>query len=94
MFIIQLKFGDNKARAGEHMDGHNQWIQQGFADGVFLLVGSLLPSLGGAVLAHNITRDDLESRVSLDPFVIENIVSAEIMEISPAKVDERLAFIQ
>ena len=41
MFIILLKFSENKSKAGDHMDGHNQWIKQGFEDGVFLLAGSL-----------------------------------------------------
>lgn len=35
MFIVQLKFSDNKAQAGEFMDGHNEWIKRGFDDSVF-----------------------------------------------------------
>jgi len=31
--------------------------------------------------------------VNGDPFVIENVVSAEIHEIAPARTDERLAFL-
>lgn len=93
MFIVFLKFSDNKAQASEHMDGHNQWLMQGFNDGVFILAGSLQPGLGGGILAHNTTLSDLEARVNEDPFVTENIVSAEIMEISPARADERLNFL-
>jgi uncharacterized protein YciI len=93
MFVILLKFSDNKSKAGEHMDGHNEWIRQGFEDGVFLLVGSLQPNLGGSVIAHNITLSELQKRVNNDPFVAENIVSAEILEIDPKKADERLSFL-
>jgi uncharacterized protein YciI len=93
MFVILLKFSDNKSKAGEHMDGHNEWIRQGFEDGVFLLVGSLQPTLGGSVIAHNITLSELQKRVNNDPFVAENIVSAEILEIDPKKADERLSFL-
>ena len=49
MYIVFLRFADNKARAGEFMDGHNAWLRQGFADGVFLLAGSLQPGLGGGM---------------------------------------------
>ena len=35
------------------MDGHKEWIKRGFDDGVFVLVGSLQPSLGGGIVAHN-----------------------------------------
>jgi hypothetical protein len=31
--------------------------------------------------------------VSDDPFVAQNIVTAEILEIAPSKADERLKFI-
>lgn len=93
MFIVLLKFSENKKQAGAFMDGHNAWIKKGFDDGVFVLVGSLQPGLGGSVMAHNITLDALEKRVSEDPFVAENIVSVEIIEIEPKKTDERLSFL-
>ena len=58
-----------------------------------LLVGSLQPNLGGGIVAHNTTLSDLQSRVNKDPFVAENVVSAEILEITPSKTDERLKFL-
>jgi len=93
MFIVLLKFSDNKAKASQFMDGHNEWIKRGFDDGIFLVVGSLQSNLGGGILAHNTTLSDLQSRVNTDPFVAENVVSAEILEITPAKADERLQFL-
>ncbi|VAW73734.1 hypothetical protein MNBD_GAMMA12-264 [hydrothermal vent metagenome] len=93
MFIITLKFSSNKAQASQFMEGHNQWIEHGINDGVFLLVGNLQPSLGGAVVAHNTSLSELETRVNNDPFVVENVVSVEIIEITPTKTDKRLSFL-
>ena len=93
MFIVLLKFAGNKARAGQFMEGHKAWIKRGFDDGVFLLVGSLQPNQGGGIVAHNTSLADLQSRVSNDPFVAENVVSAEVMEIAPSSADERLTFL-
>jgi uncharacterized protein YciI len=93
MFVILLKFSENKSKAGDYMDGHNAWIKQGFVDGIFLLVGSLQPNLGGSVIAYNTSLAELQERVNTDPFVTENIVSAEILEIEPKKADERLGFL-
>lgn len=93
MFVVILRFSQNKEQASTYMDGHNQWIRSGFEDGVFLMVGSLKPGLGGTVVAHGVSRGDLESRVNEDPFVAENIVTAEILEIEPKKADERLNFL-
>ena len=93
MFIVLLKFSENKSKAEELMEGHKEWIGKGFADGVFLLVGSLQPNLGGSVVAHNTSLDELQNRVNEDPFVAENVVTAEILEITPSKADERLNFL-
>jgi len=93
MFIILLRFSENKSKAGQFMDDHNKWIQQGYDDGVFLVAGGLQPSLGGGIVAHNSSLTELQNRISRDPFVAENVVCAEILEITPSKVDERLQFL-
>ncbi len=93
MFIVLLKFSGNKVQASQFMEGHKEWIKRGIDDGVFLLVGSIQPNLGGGIVAHNTSLSDLQSRVNGDPFVAENVVSAEILEITPSKTDERLKFL-
>jgi uncharacterized protein YciI len=93
MFIVLLKFSGNKGQANRFMDGHKEWIKRGFDDGVFLLAGSLQPSLGGGIVAHNTSLSDLQGRVNEDPFVAEDVVNAEILEITPSRADERLKFI-
>lgn len=93
MFIVLLKFSNNKGQAGQFMDGHNAWLKRGFDDGVFLVAGSLQPNQGGGIMAHGTSREELENRVNEDPFVAEDVVTAEIMEITPAKADERLSFL-
>ena len=93
MFIVLLRFADNRDQAGQFMDGHNTWVKRGYDDGVFLLTGSLQPKAGGAILAHNTSMSDLQDRVNRDPFVAEKVVNAEIVEITPAKADERLSFL-
>lgn len=92
MFFVQLKFAD-KSLAGQFMEGHKAWLQRGFDDGVFLLAGSLQPSLGGGIVAHDTSLEDLQIRVDDDPFVAEGVVSAEIVEMTPARADERLSFL-
>ncbi len=77
MFTVLLRFSENKCRAGEFMEDHNQWIKQGFEDG--LLAGSLQPNQGKAVVAHNVSLPELQDGVSQDPFVQKDIVSAKIL---------------
>jgi len=93
MFIVFLKFSSNKSQASQFMEGHNEWINRGFNDGVFLLTGSLQSNLGGGIVAHNTSLSDLQRRVKDDPFVSENVVEAEILEITPSRTEERLSFL-
>lgn len=93
MFVVLLRFSENKGRAGEFVEGHNAWIKRGFDDGVFLLTGSLQPKLGGGILTHHTSLSDLRARVNDDPFVVHGVVNAEILEITPGRTDERLSFL-
>ncbi len=93
MFIITLKFSGNKDLAHQFMEGHKEWIKCGFNDGIFLLAGNLQPGPGGGIVAHNTSLPNLQNRVKDDPFVMEDIVTAEIFEITPSKADERLKFL-
>lgn len=94
MFVVFLRFAQNKHLAGEYMDGHNAWIRRGIDDAVFLVVGSVGGGQGGAILAHGVTRRDLEERLQADPFVGAQVVAPEIVEIEPNLVDHRLAFVK
>ena len=72
----------------------NAWIERGFDEGVFLLTGSLQPKLGGGILVHGSSLLELEARVNDDPFVVHDLVSAEILEITPTRTDGRLEFLR
>lgn len=93
MYIVLLKFSENKKNASAFMQKHNDWLNHGFDDGVFLVAGSLKPNMGGCIIAHNTSAEELQQRVNEDPFVTENIVTAEIMEISTNQIDQRLNFL-
>ncbi|WP_048644849.1 YciI family protein [Nitratireductor soli] len=94
MFVTFLKFAENRAAAPEFMAAHNEWIAQGFADGVFLCIGSLQPAAGGAILAHGENRADHDARIAADPFVVEGIVTAGTHEIEPKRTVAALDFLK
>jgi uncharacterized protein YciI len=94
MFITLLKFAESRTAAPEFMAAHNEWIAKGFADGVFLCIGSLTPAGGGAILAHAESRKAHEARIAADPFVVQGIVAAEIHEVDPKRTTEALDFLK
>ena len=77
MFVVLLRFADNKSAAADHMAAHRDWVQQGVDDGVFVLVGG----------------EETAQRVADDPFVVHGVVAAEIVEIEPSITDPRLTFL-
>ncbi|MFO6420158.1 YciI family protein [Hylemonella sp. W303a] len=93
MFVVVLGFSTQRAQAALHLAGHQAWLKQGLDEGVFLLAGSLRDRGGGALLAHGLTREALQARVQQDPFVVADVVRAEIMEITPSLADARLRFL-
>ncbi len=93
MFVVLLKFSADKANASQFMDGHNAWLRDGFEKGVFLLAGTIQPKLGGAIVAHNVTLEQIQEIVKKDPFVVKNVVAAEIIEITLSKTAAQLSFL-
>ena len=92
MFIILLKPGQNQSHAASFIEGHKSWLEQGMEERAFLLWGSLKQG-GGAILAAADDLDALRTRLDKDPFVAEQIVSVEIIELAPARAVEQLSFL-
>ena len=46
-----------------------------------------------AILAAGLSHSDLVERVEADPFVVNDVVTADVIEISPGRADARLAFL-
>lgn len=94
MFVILLTYLRPVEEVDRFLDAHKSWVRQGFNDGVFLLSGGQRPRVGGVLLAHGVMRETLESRVSSDPFVVEGVASATVIEGVPSTVDPRLSFLK
>jgi uncharacterized protein YciI len=93
MYVVFLRFSAGRDQAGRLMQAHKDWLQCGFDEGAFLLAGSIQPQAGGIILASGVTLAQLEDRVCNDPFVMEDVVQAEIVAVTPSKADPRLAFL-
>ncbi len=94
MYVVLLKFAENKSKAPEFMAEHKEWIKKGIDDNLIFLVGSLTPNLGGTVFFGNLPRENVDEYVSKDPFVQQNIVKTEIIEIAVNKTIKELEFLQ
>ncbi|GAB5438515.1 YciI family protein [Falsiruegeria mediterranea] len=90
MFIILLRLTkDNGHMAEHHFPEHKAWLTQGFDEGVFDLAGRLT-DVGGAILARDTTRADIEARIAKDPFVVHGVAQPEILEMSPSVASDAM----
>ena len=79
MFIVLLKFSDNRDQASQFMEAHKDWLNRGFADGVFMLAGGLQPS-EGVVRVESRRRDVPTGSVGFmagDAYLYDELTSAE-----------------
>ncbi|HET8870586.1 MAG TPA: YciI family protein [Aquabacterium sp.] len=93
MFVVMLKFSSNRARAGEWMAAHKAWLQKGYDEGKVVASGSLQDAQGGCILVQGDDRLALDQLLSEDPFVVNDVVRAEIVEFALSKADPRLGFL-
>lgn len=90
MHIIALRFASRKSDAPQWMAGHNAWLDQGFADGVFIASGSLHDGTGGCILTANLAREAIEARVAQDPFVVHGVVTPDVIGFKPGRLHPEL----
>lgn len=93
MFVVVLQFKVDKAEIAPLMPAHSQWLQRGFDEGVFVLTGGIAPGVGGMILAHQSTREELQRRLDEDPLIAQDKVSVDISEVEISRVDERMKFL-
>lgn len=94
MFIILLTYTKPLTEVDEHLEPHKVWVAKGFDDGVFVLSGGQKPRTGGCLLAIGADRGAIEARVAKDPFVLHDVATAQVIEITPGRLDERIALLR
>lgn len=93
-YVILVEYTAPLAEIDAALASHRAWVDQGFADGIFLLSGPRVPREGGAILAHGEARAALEARVAEDPFRKAGVARHQIVEIAPRGLDPRLEFLR
>jgi uncharacterized protein YciI len=93
MFIVTLRYKAPLADIEQALPGHRDWLIRNYSEGVFLLSGPLNPHTGGVILAHGLTRDELDARLADDPFNKGKLADYDVVELLPRGADPRLAFL-
>lgn len=86
MFIISLTYKKPLPEVDTCADGHLAFLDRYFANKTFIVSGRKNPRTGGVILAHNTTREDLESILQEDSFYQNGVADYEITEFIPVKL--------
>lgn len=83
MFVVTLSYTAPLSEVDALLPQHVRWLEQGYADGVFLASGRKVPRDGGIILACG-ERAALEQRLAADPFAIAALARYDISEFIPS----------
>ncbi|MDR3433085.1 MAG: YciI family protein [Rouxiella aceris] len=84
-YVIVLTYIRPLEEIDRYIADHVQWLNQGYEAGVFLASGRRVPRVGGVILAHGESIEDLQLRLSRDPFQQHGLASCEIIPFEASK---------
>ncbi|MGH3721594.1 MAG: YciI family protein [Pseudonocardiaceae bacterium] len=90
VFVVILTYVVDLAQIDDALEDHTAWLDQQYAEGVFIASGRQVPRTGGVILTSDLPRADLERRLALDPFQRRNLAEYTIVEFTPTRIAERL----
>ena len=90
MFIVTLTYLVDLSEVDVALPEHVAWLDQQYADGVFVASGRQVPRVGGMILVAGTSREDLERRLALDPFGRLGLAEHAVVEFVPSRVSDGL----
>ncbi|MDA0183877.1 YciI family protein [Solirubrobacter phytolaccae] len=63
-----------------HMRDHMRWLNEGYADGRFVVSGRQVPRTGGVILARGDDREEIEAFAAQDPFVASGVATVQVIQ--------------
>jgi uncharacterized protein YciI len=94
MFIISLTYIKPLEEVDALLDEHVAYLKVQYALGTFLASGRKVPRTGGVILARTVSREEIETIITLDPFYTHGVAEYEITEFSPTMTIDELAFLR
>jgi len=85
MFIVTLTYLKPVEEIDALMPGHIDWLEQGYADGLFVASGRRIPRTGGVILARSGDAQALLDTLACDPFAVHGAARFDVVEFAPTK---------
>lgn len=85
MFIVTLTYLKPVEDVDALMPGHIEWLDQGYADGLFVASGRRIPRTGGVIVARSGDEAALRDFLARDPFAIHGAARFDVVEFTATK---------
>lgn len=73
-----------------HMKPHVEWLERGYAEGLFLLSGRRNPRTGGVIVCRG-HKAEVEALAASDPFVTSGASTIEVIEFNASMAADAIA---
>jgi len=90
MFIVTLTYLKPVEEVDALMAGHIDWLDEGYASGLFVASGRRIPRTGGVILARSGDERALLDFLARDPFAIHGAARFDVVEFSATKTSPGL----
>lgn len=85
MFIVTLSYIRPLDEVDFFARAHGDWLEAGFAQGLFVAAGRKNPRDGEVVLARGLDLEGLQALLKLDPLVEHGVAEVEITAFVPER---------
>jgi len=85
MFVVVLTYEKPLEVIDTLLEAHIRYLDECYAQGVFLASGPQTPRIGGVILAQVESRETLMKILARDPFNQEGAARYEVIEFVPTK---------
>jgi YCII-like protein len=84
MFVVISTYLKSLEEINEKRGDHLAFINNYVLAGKFIMLGRKNPVDGAVIIAHNVTREELEDIFKSDPYFVNGLAKYNITEFSPA----------
>ena len=88
MFVVELIYKVELREIDVRMADHMVFLDRYYASGHFVVSGRKIPRDGGIILALGTDRDEVETIMAQDPFVVHGLADVRVIEF---RVSQRAA---
>lgn len=81
MYVVSLTYKVAQEIVDQHVDAHMDWVNDAFAQGIFIASGRKVPRTGG-VLLSKADRPTLDESLAMDPFNVHGVADFDVVEFA------------